>query len=163
MSYQGTEVNREVDSGRGVPRLPPRASKLNLEMSRHGDTLVSRNWSDRRAKRRTRAQKRDCSRFATSGDRSEIRLGLAVGEHNDKKTHDAPLSLPSPLRPRVFLLLLFFPLAFVYFFLLVISINGRNRTLESLLLVLCFVEIFRESERFRGGSREGVYGEYTSA
>lgn len=102
--------------------LPLRASKLNLEMSRHEDTLVSRNWSDRRARRRTRAQKRDCT-FATSGDRSEIRLGLAVGEHNDKKTHDAPLSLPSPLRPRVFHLL-FSPLAFVYFFLLVISING---------------------------------------
>lgn len=29
-----------------------------------------------------------------------------------------------------------------------------------LVFVLCFVEIFRESERFGGGSREGVYGEY---
>lgn len=36
----------------------------------------------------------------TSGDQSEIRLGSAVGEHNDRKTdrgRRTPLSLPSSL------------------------------------------------------------------
>lgn len=79
----------------------------------------------------------------TSGDQSEIRLGSAVGEHNDRKTdrgRRTPLSLPSLLssyRPYLSLSLSFrfssSPLLYPrpeYSFLNFDSINGRESNFE---------------------------------
>lgn len=95
----------------------------------------SRKWRRREAERRkvaseaanTGAEARLYAR-CTSGDQSEIRLGSAVGEHNDRKTdrgRRTPLSLPSLLssyRPYLFLSLSLFVSLPLLFFILVPNI-----------------------------------------